>query len=116
MIPESWTDILKAALIFLGGTGGTKLFLMIRDAWRTHRSKGERQQDKQDREDRAAIDITEQLRGLARDAVAEVRAEIDLVRRDLAAEREKTDRQGRRIGQLEKVIHENGLEVPAEIV
>lgn len=115
MIPETWADILKLLLVLLSGGGGYKVAMMIRDAWRNHRSKDERQQDKQDREDRAAIDITEQLRALARDAVAEVRGEIDVVRRELAEERAKTSRLTGRVAQLERVLHDNHLEVPAEV-
>lgn len=115
MIPETWTDILKLLLVLLSGGGGYKVAVMVRDAWRGHKSKGERQQDKQDREDRAAIDITDQLRGLARDAVAEVRSEMELMRRDAAAARERESRLTTRVAQLERVLHDNGLEVPVEI-
>lgn len=102
-------EALKIALLLLGGGGGAKLLQMILDSIKGWRPKDERAQIKSEKDERVAIDLTEQLRALARDAVAEVRAEIDL-------ERKKTARLTARVAQLEKALHDNHIEVPAEVL
>jgi hypothetical protein len=118
---DGMADLLKAVLVLITGGGGLKILQMIRDAIRERKSPAERIRLSAEKEDRAAIDITEQLQALASEAVAGVRAEIATVREDLKAEREKSAEQGgeirrltTRVAQLERVIREAGAEVPAE--